>query len=131
MSKVDKRELVRLAIEAMKNAYAPYSRYRVGACILAADGRMFCGCNVENASYGLTICAERGAVMAAVASGAREFTRIAIVSEGSLPWPCGACRQVLREFAPDIEVLVQDSEGNTHRATLSELLPMSFGPESL
>lgn len=124
-------ELLRRAREALKNAYAPYSRYRVGACILAADGRMFCGCNVENASYGLTICAERGAVMAAVASGAREFTRIAIVSEGSLPWPCGACRQVLREFAPDIEVLVQDSEGNTHRATLSELLPMSFGPESL
>lgn len=124
-------ELLRRAREALKNAYAPYSRYRVGACILAADGRMFCGCNVENASYGLTICAERGAVMAAVASGAREFERIAIVSEGSLPWPCGACRQVLREFAPDIEVLVQDSEGNTHRATLSELLPMSFGPESL
>ena len=124
-------ELLRRAREALKNAYAPYSRYRVGACILAADGRMFCGCNVENASYGLTICAERGAVMAAVASGAREFTRIAIVSEGSLPWPCGACRQVLREFATDIEVLVQDSEGNTHRATLSELLPMSFGPESL
>lgn len=124
-------ELLRRAREALKNAYAPYSRYRVGACILAADGRMFCGCNVENASYGLTICAERGAVMAAVSSGAREFTRIAIVSEGSLPWPCGACRQVLREFAPDIEVLVQDSEGNTHRATLSELLPMSFGPESL
>ena len=124
-------ELLRRAREALKNAYAPYSRYRVGACILAADGRMFCGCNVENASYGLTICAERGAVMAAVAIGAREFTRIAIVSEGSLPWPCGACRQVLREFAPDIEVLVQGSEGNTHRATLSELLPMSFGPESL
>ena len=124
-------ELLRRAREALKNAYAPYSRYRVGACILAADGRMFCVCNVENASYGLTICAERGAVMAAVASGAREFTRIAIVSEGSLPWPCGACRQVLREFAPDIEVLVQGSEGNTHRATLSELLPMSFGPESL
>ena len=124
-------ELLRRAREALKNAYAPYSRYRVGACILAADGRMFCGCNVENASYGLTICAERGAVMAAVASGAREFERIAIASEGSLPWPCGACRQVLREFAPDIEVLVQDSEGNTHRATLSELLPMSFGPESL
>lgn len=124
-------ELLRRAREALKNAYAPYSRYRVGACILAADGRMFCGCNVENASYGLTICAERGAVMAAVASGAREFTRIAIVSEGSLPWPCGACRQVLREFAPDIEVLVQGSEGNTRRATLSELLPMSFGPESL
>lgn len=124
-------ELLRRAREALKNAYAPYSRYRVGACILAADGRMFCGCNVENASYGLTICAERGAVMAAVASGARAFERIAIVSEGSLPWPCGACRQVLREFAPDIEVLVQDGGGNIRRATLSELLPMSFGPESL
>ncbi|MGN1069097.1 MAG: cytidine deaminase [Candidatus Fimadaptatus sp.] len=124
-------ELLRRAREALQNAYAPYSRYRVGACILAADGRMFCGCNVENASYGLTICAERGAVMAAVASGARAFERIAIVSEGSLPWPCGACRQVLREFAPDIEVLVQDGGGNTRHATLSELLPMSFGPESL
>jgi cytidine deaminase len=124
-------ELFTLARAAMANAYAPYSRYRVGACILTADDRTFCGCNVENASYGLTICAERGAVMAAVSGGAREFVRIAIVSDGSLPWPCGACRQVLCEFSPEMEVLVQDGEGHTESAALSALLPLSFGPHSL
>lgn len=124
-------ELLSRARAALENAYAPYSHYRVGACLLAADGRVFSGCNVENASYGLAICAERGAVMAAVAGGARAFERIAIVSEGSLPWPCGACRQVLNEFSPGMEVLVQDGEGQTRRAALCELLPLSFGPASL
>lgn len=124
-------ELLRLAREAMAHAYAPYSHYRVGACILTADGRTFCGCNVENASFGLTICAERGAVMTAVAGDAYNFVRIAIVSDGSLPWPCGACRQVLNEFSPDMEVLVQDGAGHEARTALSALLPMSFGPGNL
>lgn len=125
------RELLGMARAALKNAYAPYSRYRVGACIEARDGARYAGCNVENASFGLTLCAERGAVMAAVAAGAHDFVRIAICSEGSMPWPCGACRQVLREFAPDIEVLVEDGQGNVRRAGLGEMLPLSFGPDSL
>lgn len=124
-------QLFDMARKAMMNAYAPYSKYTVGACLLSEDGRAFVGCNVENASYGLTICAERGAIMAAIAAGARRFTRIAITSQGAMPWPCGACRQVLNEFAPDIEVLVQDGQGNTDRAPLSQLLPHGFGPESL
>lgn len=125
------RELLDMARSALGNAYAPYSHYRVGACILSRDGAHYCGCNVENASFGLTLCAERGAVMAAVAAGARDFERIAICSEGSMPWPCGACRQVLREFAPDMEVLVEDGQGHVQRASLNELLPLSFGPDSL
>lgn len=125
------RALMDEARAALEHAYAPYSRYRVGACILAADGARYRGCNVENASFGLTICAERGAVMAAIAAGARSFNAIAICSQGSMPWPCGACRQVLREFAPQLIVLVEDGQGRAARARLDELLPHSFGPDSL
>lgn len=127
----DERELLALARAALQHAYAPYSRYRVGACIETRDGARYAGCNVENASFGLTLCAERGAVMAAVAAGAHDFVRIAICAEGSMPWPCGACRQVLREFAPDMEVLVEDGQRHVQRAPLSALLPNSFGPDSL
>ena len=124
-------ELIQHAREALKHAYIPYSHYGVGACILSTDGRIFTGCNVENASYGLTICAERNAVTTAVASGALTFEKIAIVSNASMPWPCGACRQFLNEFSPTMEVIVQGGDGHTERATLNELLPNSFGPQSL
>lgn len=124
-------QLILMAREALKHAYIPYSHYGVGACILASDGRAFSGCNVENASYGLTICAERNAATTAVANGALSFERIAIVSNASMPWPCGACRQFLNEFSPDMEVIVQDGQCSTARAKLSELLPHSFGPQSL
>ena len=124
-------ELIQHAREALKHAYIPYSHYGVGACILSTDGRIFTGCNVENASYGLTICAERNAVTTAVASGALTFEKIAIVSNASMPWPCGACRQFLNEFSPTMEVIVQGGDAHTERAKLNELLPNSFGPQSL
>lgn len=124
-------ELIQHAREALKHAYIPYSHYGVGACILSTDGRIFTGCNVENASYGLTICAERNAATTAVANGALTFEKIAIVSNASMPWPCGACRQFLNEFSPTMEVIVQGGDGHTERAKLNELLPNSFGPQSL
>ena len=102
----------------------------VGAALLCADGRVFQGCNIENASFGLTNCAERTAMFKAVSEGAREFTAIAIASRDAAPWPCGACRQVLNEFAPNIRVLVT-WQGGTESATLPELLPHGFGPQQL
>jgi cytidine deaminase len=122
--------LVRAAIRAGRQAHAPYSGYRVGAALLAADGRVFTGCNVENASYGLTLCAERAAVCAAVAAGARRFTALAVTASGAaVPFPCGACRQVLAEFCP-AEMPVHVARAAKPRAirtlTMAELLPHGF-----
>jgi cytidine deaminase len=136
LTPAQERALAAGAVAARKAAHAPYSDYRVGAALLAADGAVDVGCNVENASYGLTICAERNAVFAAVAAGRRRFRAVAVatVDGGS---PCGACRQVLREFAPppaDAEflVLLVDARGRVRaRTTLAALLPASFGPERL
>lgn len=122
--------LLSLAREAMKRSYSPYSHYPVGAALLCADGRIFQGCNIENASFGLTNCAERTAVFKAVSEGAAEFTAIAIASKTSAPWPCGACRQVLNEFAPGIRVLVT-WDGGQDEMSLDQLLPHGFGPKSL
>lgn len=122
--------LLSLARKAMERSYSPYSHYPVGAALLCADGRIFQGCNIENASFGLTNCAERTAVFKAISEGANEFTAIAIASRQSAPWPCGACRQVLNEFAPDIRILVT-WDGGTDEAALSDLLPHGFGPKSL
>ena len=124
-------QLLALAREAMQRSYSPYSHYRVGACLLSEDGRLFQGCNVENASFGLTNCAERTAVFKAVSEGVTQFSAIAISADRSAPWPCGACRQVLNEFAPGIRVLVTWGDGQTAGATLSELLPHGFGPHDL
>lgn len=125
------RELLNAAREASKNAYVPYSKFHVGAALECADGRVFTGCNVENASFGLTNCAERTAVFKAVSEGVREFTAIAIASEKSTPWPCGACRQVLEEFAPDIRILVTWGDGQKDESTLPQLLPHGFGPRDV
>ncbi len=116
---------------ARERAYAPYSKFQVGAAVEAEDGRIFGGCNVENASYGLTICAERAAVVQAVSAGVRRFRRVVIVTESEPPAaPCGACRQVLWEFGPDLVVeLVGPRSRKQWR--MSELLPDGFGPESL
>lgn len=127
---VSDEALLALARAAMERSYSPYSHYAVGAAILCEDGRVFEGCNIENASFGLTNCAERTALFKAVSEGEREFTTIAIASRGSAPWPCGACRQVLNEFAPDIRVLVT-WDGQTGEASLPELLPHGFGPKEL
>jgi cytidine deaminase len=122
--------LIEQAIQARDNAYAPYSKYKVGAALLTADGKVFQGCNIENASYGPSMCAERVAVFKAVSEGCKEFQAIAVVTVNGGS-PCGVCRQVLREFAPNLIVIVSDVESNYQVLTLSDLLPHSFGPEHL
>jgi cytidine deaminase len=123
--------LVRAAEAARRHAHAPYSRYRVGAAVETDDGAIYAGCNVENASYGLTICAERAAVCAAVAAGARRIRRAVVVTESDPPGaPCGACRQVLAEFGLDMEVTAIGPK-HTARWTLRDLLPDAFTSEAL
>ncbi len=127
----DDETLLALARQAMTHSYSPYSRFKVGACLLCADGRTFLGCNIENASFGLTNCAERTAMFKAVSEGATQFTTIAIAAESAAPYPCGACRQVLNEFAPDIRILLTWNHGQVAETTLPALLPHSFGPKDL
>ncbi len=123
-------ELVRAALEARSRAYCPYSNYQVGAALLTAEGEVVTGCNVENASYGLTVCAERVAAAAAVARGRRRFKALAVATRDGASM-CGACRQFLREFGPDLEVHLADEEGRFRTMALADLLPESFGPDSL
>ncbi len=121
------KQLMAEAVRARKRAYAPYSRFPVGAALLARDGRVFLGCNVENASYGLAVCAERNAVWKAVSEGVREFEAIAVTArDGHGAPPCGSCRQVLQEFAPHAWVYWRDARGRLLRRRLGELLPMPF-----
>lgn len=123
------REAARAAGE---HAYAPYSGFRVGAALLMEGGEVVVGCNVENASYSLTICAERNALFRAVADGHRRVSAVAVYTPTSEPTPpCGACRQVLSEFGPEAEVLCFSAEDGVLRSRLSELLPHSFGPRDL
>jgi cytidine deaminase len=124
------QELIAMAAEARRKAYAPYSHYTVGAALLTASGRVYTGVNVENASYGLAICAERTAAVKAVSDGERKFLAIAVVTENG-GTPCGACRQVLNEFGPDMRVLIADAAGKYEAYPLPELLPASFGPAQL
>lgn len=122
--------LIKAARQVRQTAYAPYSNYRVGAAVLAEDGRIYTGVNIENASYGLTICAERAAVADMVTSGQRHILAVAVCTSNAVT-PCGACRQVLSEFAGDIPVWLCDEAGNTRQTTLYTLLPDHFGPEQL
>ena len=123
--------LITAARSAQARAYAPYSKFRVGAALEATDGTVFLGCNVENASYGLTICAERAAVCAAVSAGVKRFRRAVVVSDVDPPAaPCGACRQVLAEFGLDLPIEGVGSQ-RTLSWRLSDLLPVAFGPEQL
>ena len=124
--------LTERAMAAMERAYAPYSGFRVGAALLASDGSITEGCNVENASYPAGICAERAAVSAAIARGVRDFTAIVIATEAERPTPpCGMCRQVMMEFAPRLEVVSVTRGGADARWTMSDLLPDAFTPTSL
>jgi len=120
-------QLIQHARDAQKQAYAPYSQFAVGAALLTEDGRIFSGCNVENSTFGATICAERTAVFTAVCNGARRFMKIAIVSDDEIPvMPCGICRSVLFEFSPDIEIISVGLSGAVEKIRLSQLYPKGF-----
>ncbi len=125
LARVTDDELVVLAKQAMAFAHVPYSHFKVGACLLAADGRVFTGCNIENASYGVTNCAERTALYKAVSEGVKEFVAVAVVAEQKIAWPCGICRQALYEFAPGLRVIVACGE-ERDEALLAQLLPHGF-----
>lgn len=127
------RELVQKAIEMQKFSYCPYSGFPVGAALLCADGTVFTGCNVESASYGSTICAERTALLKAVSEGRRgDWVAIAVAGPSEdFCWPCGSCRQMLYEFATNLRVLAARGDGSFEEASLSDLLPRGFGPAHL
>ena len=127
-----REELKAAAVAMLDRAYCPYSHFAVGAALECADGTVFTGCNIENAAYSPGICAERTAVAKAVSEGHTDFIRIVIAGRSAdFCVPCGVCRQVLREFAPGIEVICLNGKGEEQVFTLSELLPHSFGPEFL
>jgi cytidine deaminase len=121
---METEQLIEYALEAKSRAYAPYSNFSVGAALETSDGKVFAGCNVENISFGLTICAERSALSAAVSAGYRDFKKIVIISDSKQSIsPCGACRQVLAEFSPSLEIISVGCEGERYEATLDLLLP--------
>ncbi|TFZ40062.1 cytidine deaminase [Soehngenia longivitae] len=124
-------ELIKLAIKAKENAYVPYSKFKVGAALITEDGSVYTGCNIENASYSPTICAERTAIAKAISEGHRKIIKIAIVGDSKYTYPCGVCRQVIREFGKDSQVIIANSEEDFKKYNLAELLPNSFGPEDL
>lgn len=127
MTDHQRQQLIAAALDVRGRAYAPYSHFAVGAALLGEAGQIFTGCNVENASFGMTICAERAAVFAAVAAGCRKFAGLALAIAGAHS-PCGACRQVLAEFADDLPILIVDAENSNSvvEITLAELLPGRF-----
>lgn len=135
---INDKEIIRAALDARKKAYAPYSKFYVGAALLTQNNKIFTGCNIENSSYGATNCAERTAIFKAISEGEKEFSSIAIAGGGesdpdSYAFPCGICRQVMREFTnpKEFRVIVATSEENYKVYTLEQLLPDSFGPENL
>ncbi|MCY6354649.1 cytidine deaminase [Clostridium sp. ZS2-4] len=128
---MDTKMLVKKALEAKEKAYAPYSGFRVGAALIAGSGKVYTGCNIECSSYSPTICAERTAISKAVSEGERQIVAIAITGDSEWTYPCGVCRQVIREFGKDAKVIVVKSEDEFKEYTLEELLPHSFGPDDL
>jgi cytidine deaminase len=131
VSQYDK-DLLESAESALESAYTPYSGFSVGAAVRTDDGTVFSGANVENASYGLSMCAERTAIFKAVSEGYKDLDAIAIVGkDGSEAAPCGACRQVMREFNSELSIILTDADSKPKKTSLAELLPNSFGPDSL
>lgn len=122
--------LLKSAIKARENSYSPYSHYKVGAALLTMSGKTFTGCNIENAAYTPSNCAERTAIFKAVSEGERDFAAIAVATSNGVA-PCGVCRQVMREFAPNLTIILGDIKGNYRVVSLTDLLPDSFGPENL
>lgn len=126
------KELVERATKVRELAYAPYSNFKVGAAVRTKDGKIYTGCNVESASYGLTVCAERVAIWKAVSEGEREFTEIAVVADTpELTPPCGACRQIIWEFCQNIPVILANPKGDTEIVQMKELLPRAFDTKFL
>ncbi len=131
MTEHERQTLIERALAVRKWAYAPYSHYQVGACLLASSGKFYDGCNVENAAYGSSICAERTALVKAVSEGERHFEAVAVVTENGGS-PCGSCRQMMAEFGLDLKVLLINREGQVvSETTLRDLLPDAFTPEKL
>ncbi len=129
---MDYPQLVKIAEKAKEKAYVPYSNFRVGAALLTVEGQVFTGCNIENASFGMTNCAERTAIFKAVSEGYNNFRAIAISTDTQdITSPCGACRQVLREFGENIDVIMANVVGQYEVYKVSELLPLAFGPNKL
>ena len=133
MEPATRQRLVAAALAARGNAYVPYSKYRVGAALMNREGRIFSGCNIENASYGLSNCAERTALFKAVSEGEREFIGLAVAVDGKKPAsPCGACRQVLREFLGDkVDIILVNEDGEGKDTTIAKLLPDAFTADDL
>lgn len=128
---MDVKELINRALEAQKMAYVPYSGFRVGAALLTEDNKIYSGCNIEISSYSPTICAERTAIFKAVSEGHRKIKAIAVVGDSNYTFPCGVCRQVLREFGKNANIIIANSLDDYKIFTLDEILPYSFGPEDL
>jgi len=130
---MDYSKLIEKAIEARNNSYSPYSHFKVGACLITKSGKMFTGCNIENAAYGPSICAERTAIFKAVSEGERDIEAIAIIGSEANDYasPCGVCRQVMAEFNPEMTVILIKNKNDYKVMKLYELLPLYFGPKNL
>ncbi|MGC9114559.1 MAG: cytidine deaminase [Fervidicoccaceae archaeon] len=127
VSQETEQKMLELAKKVIENSYSPYSKFRVSSVVLGESGKLYYGVNVENVSYGLTVCAERVAIFKAVSEGERKVKAVLVYTEGKdLPYPCGACRQVIAEFGKDAEIIVSNGEGKIERTNLEELLPKAF-----
>jgi len=130
--KVEYKKLINEAEKIRKRAYTPYSKFKVGAAVLCVDGKIFTGCNIENASFGLAVCAERVAIFKAISEGSTKFKAIAVVGDTDKPCsPCGACRQVISEFGEDIPLIMANLKGDVKIKKIKELLPEAFGKNDL
>lgn len=128
---MDNSQLIKKALEAREKAHVPYSKFHVGAAIEMEDGSVYTGCNIETASYSPTICAERTAIFKAVSEGQKKIKKVAVVGDSDYTYPCGVCRQVIREFGKEAKIIVAKNEDDYREYDLEELLPHSFGPEDL